>query len=68
MYSKTLKKDLYDNSFESYTEELEFGDKNVEKMLIDVHIANVIKLINDEKFRKLIDSNNLYIGTNENSI
>jgi hypothetical protein len=68
LYSKTLKKDLYDNSFESYTEELEFGDKNVEKMLIDVHIANVIKLINDEKFRKLIDSNNLYIGTNENSI
>ena len=68
LYSKTLKKDLFVKEFESYTKEEDFEENNVQKRLVDIHEDNTNKLINDKEFRKIIDSNNFYIGTDENSI
>ena len=68
LYSKTLKKDLFSKEIESYSIEENFGENNSQKVVVDAHKANTNKLINDEDFRKLIDANNFYIGTDENSI
>jgi hypothetical protein len=67
LYSKALKKDLYENEFESSTEKDEFDAKNVEKMIQESYENNVNYLINDDEFRKTIDFENYYIPI-DNSI
>lgn len=62
IYSKLLKKDLFESDISSYAEETEFLENGVEKALTNVYSTNVNKLINNIEFRKLINSNNLYIN------
>jgi len=60
IYSKMMKKDLFELDILSYAEETEFLKNGVEKYVTNAYSSNVNKLINNVEFRKLINSNNIY--------
>ena len=60
LYSKALTENIFEGEYESYSEEVEFKEKNMEKLLMDTYAKNVNKLINDKNFRKVIDKENQY--------
>jgi len=60
IYSKIMKKDLFELDISSYAEETEFLKDSVQKVITNVYSLNINKLINNVEFRKLINSNNMY--------